>query len=242
MLLLVPLALAVPEPPDVDPLLAKARSGLQSPAGCWDVTATITKTVGTPFGKDVEVHEVTGRLDEGLWTGIAYTTVSDKKEGVSVQFSATEDGPEGELWPFLPPAFGRLPHAVEDATGASMLIDELLEDYDPDDEVATVLYDDLDGETAFALQRSLTLTDDGKTRVLTLETLHDLETLVARSWSAALDKGIGLGGARAKKVRLQAKAGPAGEPRWEQTGAVFVLGAVFRLKLEQTIDYALQGC
>ena len=242
MLLLVPLALAVPEPPDIELLLDEARTGLRHPPGCWDVTATVTKTVGTPFGKDVEVHEVKGRLRDGLWSDITFETLADSREGVAVQFSASEDGPEGELWPFLPPAFGSLPHTVDDATGASMLIDELLEAYDPDDEVATVAYDDFDGATAFALHRTLTLVDEGKERVLTLETLHDLESHATRSWDAKLDKGVGLGGARAKKVHLSATAGPNGEPRTDSTGAVFVVGGVLRLRLSQGIEYALEGC
>jgi len=241
-LLILPAAMAQapelpPEPPDGDVLLTAARDGLKSPPGCHVLEGTVTTSIGVGPIRDQEVHTLTGTLNQGDWSELSWTAVSDKKESFSFHVSPEEDG---ELTPFFPPMFGSVTTKGVDMLGAEMLLDGILSEFSPDTATVTSMYDFIGEHKVFAVSRLQTLVRERKDRDVSLYALLEMDTLQPRSWRVEMDKRVKVDSVTIRDVVLEMEADAAGVPTRERFEGIIRHGP-FVVRVAQEIHYTRTG-
>jgi len=244
ILLLLPVAMAqtpeaIPEPPGGDVLLEAARQGLMHPPGCHMMQGTITTKIGVGPMRDEEVHAMTGTLNEGVWSDLAWETVEDKKSGMSFHVDSDEDD-ELEMTPFFPPTFGKTNAAGKDLLGADMILDGVMSEYLPDTATVTSMYDYIGDTKVFAVARLQTMVRERKSRDVSLYALFDMDTLQPRSWRVSMDKGVKVDNVKIRDVVIGMEADSTGVPTSEHMEGVIRHGP-FVIRVGQDIVYSRVG-
>jgi hypothetical protein len=227
--------------PSVTALLEAARQGMHAPPGCHKMKLDIDHHMAVgPWAYD-EKYVATAIMDQGVWSDFDWKLVSTNQPGLQLRFS---DPHWGKAFPFFPPSFGLFHDRAEDTLGSYQMMDRLLQDYEPADEVSVLLDDVIGRRPAWRVQRTLTLKHESLTRRLDLDVRLDASTKQPRSWRAELRKGVPLpdGPGRAKRLLIQLEADHQGIPLQEQVTGLLVL-SVFPIDVDQKITYtALSRC
>lgn len=227
--------------PSVSALLDAARRGMHAPPGCHRMKLDIEHKMAVGAWSYDERYEATATLDQGVWSDFDWKLMSTNQPGLQLRFS---DPHWGRAFPFFPPSFGLFHDRAEDTLGSYQMMDRLLQDFTPSDEVS-VLRDDVIGRRpAWHVERTLTLTHENIVRRLDLDVRLDASTLQPRSWRAELRKGVPLpdGPGRARRLLIQLEADHQGVPVQEQVTGLLTL-SVFPIDVDQKVTYtALSRC
>ena len=238
MLALVAVAFALPDPPDMEVLAARAQTAFVELPGCHSYALDVrqTNTAGVPGSTSLHVS-AEGTLAAGTWSPLTWRL----EERTNTRVNVGTDVPGGG-YPFVVPLFGSFGGDKDSlVNGNRNLLLQMLEAVKSTSEGDWVSTEAYEGHELYRLERSLKQTKAWfRTREDRVQVLFEPGTVQPRVWRTVVEHPIQRKGLRISRLEVLLTLAADGTLQSEDLAMRGDVG-VLHLEVQRHVDYRVTG-